>query len=117
MVFFTLLLVSGNSMALSVRERFSELGVLKTLGFTDSHVLGLVLGESYLMTLLGGGAGLALAVAITRSLELPMLPTLYLAPAGIWLGVALLVVMGFVAGAIPAFQARRLAIVDALRRT
>ncbi len=116
-VFFTLLLVAGNTMALSVRERFSELGVLKTLGFTDTHVLGMVLGESYLVTILGGGAGLALAIAVTRSLNLPMLPSLYLPPAGIWLGVALLLVMGFAAGAIPAFQAQRLAIVDALRRT
>ncbi len=115
-VFFTLLLVAGNTMALSVRERFNEIGVLKTLGFTDSGVLGLVLGESYLVTLLGGGAGLALAVAITRSLELPMLPSLFLPPAGVWLGVALLFAMGFLAGAVPAFQARRLTIVDALRR-
>ena len=80
-------------------------------------VLGLVLGESYLVTLLGGGAGLALAVAITRSLDLAMLPSLYLPPSGIWLGVALLLVMGFVAGAIPRSQAQRLTIVDALRRT
>ena len=103
-------------MALSVRERFNELGVLKTLGFTDNHVLGMVLGESYMVTLLGGGAGLALAVAVTRSLELPMLPSLYLPPEGIWLGIGLLLLMGFVAGALPAFQAQRLTIVDALRR-
>ena len=118
-VFFTLLLVTGNSMALSVRERISELGVLKTLGFTDSHVLGMVLGESYLVTLLGGGAGLALITWLTRATNLggSMLPTLYLPWHGVWLGVALLLAMGFVAGALPAFQARRLTIVDALRRT
>ncbi len=115
-VFFTLLLVAGNTMALSVRERFNELGVLKTLGFTDSSVLGLVLGESYLVTLLGGGAGLAVAVAIVQTQDLAMLPSLHLPPSGIWLGIALLLVMGFVAGAIPAFQAKRLTIVDALRR-
>ncbi len=118
-VFFTLLLVAGNSMALSVRERIGELGVLKTLGFTDSHVLGMVLGESYVVTLLGGGAGLALITLMTHTLDLggSMLPTLHLPWAGVGLGVALLLVMGFVAGAIPAFQAQRLTIVDALRRT
>ncbi len=117
-VFFTLLLVSGNSMALSVRERFNELGVLKTLGFTDNHVLGMVLGESYLVTLAGGGAGLALITWLTRSFDLggSMLPTLYLPWPGVLIGVGLLLAMGFVAGAIPAFQAQRLTIVDALRR-
>ncbi len=118
-VFFTLLLVAGNTMALSVRERFNELGVLKTLGFTDTGVLGLVLGESYLVTLLGGGTGLALITWLTRAFDLggSMLPTLYLPSGGVLLGMAMLVLMGFVAGAIPAFQARRLTIVDALRRT
>ena len=116
-VFFTLLLVAGNTMALSVRERLSELGVLKTLGFTDSQVMGMVLGESYLLTLLGGGAGLALATVVTRSLDFSILPNLYLPSSGVWAGVVLLLVMGFVAGAIPAFQAQRLTIVDALRRT
>ncbi len=118
-VFFTLLLVCGNSMALSVRERTGELGVLKTLGFTDSHVLAMVLGESYLVTLLGGGSGLALVTWATRSFDLggAMLPTLYLPWIGVGIGVALLVAMGFVAGALPAFQAQRLTIVDALRRT
>jgi putative ABC transport system permease protein len=115
-VFFTLLLVSGNSMALSVRERTGELGVLKTLGFTDSHVLGMVLGESYMITLLGGGAGLALAAVLASNFNNPMLPTLYLPATGILIGVGLMLMMGFVAGAIPAFQAQRLTIVDALRR-
>ena len=119
MVFFTLLLVSGNTMALSVRERLSELGVLKTLGFTDSQVMGMVLGESYMVTLLGGGTGLALVTWATRSFELggSMLPTLYLPWNGVLLGVVCLALMGFFAGAIPAFQAQRLTIVEALRRT
>ncbi|MCP3959467.1 MAG: ABC transporter permease [bacterium] len=118
-VFFTLLLVSGNTMALSVRERINELGVLKTLGFTDSHVLGMVLGESYLVTLLGGGAGLALVTLLTRAFDLggSILPTLYLPWTGVWVGLALLAAMGFISGAIPALQAQRLTIVDALRRT
>ncbi len=118
-VFFTLLLVAGNSMALSVRERIGELGVLKTLGFTDSHVLAMVLGESYLITLLGGGTGLALITWLTRAFDLggAMLPTLHLPWTGVLIGVTLLAAMGFVSGAIPAFQAQRLTIVDALRRT
>lgn len=118
-VFFTLLLVSGNTMALSVRERLGELGVLKTLGFTDGQVMGMVLGESYLVTLLGGGTGLALVTWATRSFELggSMLPTLYLPWNGVLLGVLCLALMGFIAGALPAYQARRLSIVDALRRS
>ncbi len=116
-VFFTLLLVAGNSMALSVRERMGELGVLKTLGFTDSQVLGMVLGESYMVTLIGGGGGLALAIVLTRFFEHPMLPTLYLPWTGVLLGLGCIVLMGFVVGALPAFQAQRLTIVEALRRT
>ncbi len=118
-VFFTLLLVAGNTMALSVRERFNELGVLKTLGFADSQVLAMVLGESYLVTLLGGGTGLALVTWLTRRFDLggSMLPTLHLPWAGVGIGVALLAAMGFICGALPAFQAGRLTIVDALRRT
>lgn len=117
-VFFTLLLVAGNTMALSVRERLSELGVLKTLGFSDSQVMGLVLGESYVITLAGGGTGLALITWLTRTFELggSMLPTLYLPWNGVWLGLLLLLATGLLAGLLPALQAQRLTIVDALRR-
>ncbi len=118
-VFFTLLLVSGNTMALSVRERINELGVLKTLGFTHSQVMGMVLGESYLVTLLGGGSGLAMITWLTRSFDLggAMLPTLYLPWSGVWLGIVVMLLMGGIAGVIPAYQAQRLSIVDALRRS
>ncbi len=117
-VFFTLLLVAGNTMAQSVRERISELGVLKTLGFTDSQVMGLVLGESYVLTLLGGGTGLLFVTWLTHTFDLGggMLPIFYVPLPGALLGVALLLVMGFVAGALPAVKALRLEIVDALRR-
>ncbi|MCP4664142.1 MAG: ABC transporter permease, partial [bacterium] len=118
-VFFTLLLVTGNTMAQSVRERINELGVLKTLGFTDRQVMGLVLGESYLLTLLGGVSGLGLMVWITRTFDLggSLLPTVYLPWSGVIAGGVVLVAMGFVAGAMPAFQALRLNIVDAMRRS
>ncbi|MEM1203800.1 MAG: ABC transporter permease [Acidobacteriota bacterium] len=117
-VFFTLLLVAGNTMAQTVRERTAELGVMKTLGFTDVQVMGLVLGESFLIALLGGGAGLALVswAVNTGDIGGALFPTLYLPTQGVLLGVALLLFMGFAAGAIPAWQALRLSIVDALRR-
>lgn len=125
-VFFTLLLVAGNTMAQSVRERTSELGVLKTLGFSDRQVMGMVLGESYLLTLLGGGVGLA-AIAFFVSNTDRMgslgnmietsLPTFYMPRDGLVVGILLLVFVGFAAGALPALRALRLNIVDALRRT
>lgn len=116
-VFFTLLLVAGNTMAQSVRERTGELGVLKTLGFTDSQVMGMVLGESFLLALLGGGIGLGLVTWLTWSFDLggAVLPTLYLPPKSIALGVFLIAAMGFFAGVLPAMRALRLEIVDALR--
>ena len=118
-VFFTLLLVSGNTVAQSVRERTNEIGVLKTLGFTDRQVMGMVLGESFLITFLGGGAGLGLVVFATRAFDLSSvaLPTLYLPWKDVWIGVALLFVMAFLAGALPAVKALQLTIVDALRRS
>lgn len=117
-VFFTLLLVAGNTMAQSVRERTGEIGVLKTLGFTHGQAMALVLGESYLLTFLGGGTGLALVAFVTNRFDIggAILPTLYLPTDGIVLGVVLLLVMGFATGAIPAWQALRLSIVDALRK-
>jgi putative ABC transport system permease protein len=118
-VFFTLLLVAGNTMAQAVRERTNELGVLKTLGFTDVSVLGLVLAESLLIALAGGIPGLLIARAVVDGLKLGVafIPELYIRADALALGVLLIVALGFVTGAIPAFQAMRLSIVDALRRT
>jgi putative ABC transport system permease protein len=118
-VFFTLLLVAGNTMAQAVRERTNELGVLKTLGFTDVKVLGLVLGESLLIALAGGLPGLFLARGVATGFDLPVgfMPELYIQPQAMVLGVGLVVALGLVTGAIPAIQAMRLSIVDALRRT
>ena len=118
-VFFTLLLVAGNTMAQAVRERTGELGVLKTLGFTDGRVLLLVLGESLLIALAGGIPGLLLARVMVAGLDLGLafIPELYIRGEAIAVGVLLVVALGFVTGAIPAWQAMRLSIVDALRRT
>jgi len=118
-VFFTLLLVAGNTMAQSVRERIGELAVLKTLGFGDRKVMGLVLAESTLMAVLGGALGLAGAWVVSRGIEGAVsgfLPVFYVPPEAIWIGVLLIVALGLVTGAVPAWQALRLRIVDALGR-
>lgn len=117
-VLFTLLLVTGNTMAMTVRERVPELGVLKTLGFTDATVLVLVLVESLLIACVGGALGLALAKLFTLGGDPTggMLPTFYLAPSEMLLGFAIAVTVGLIAGSVPALTAMRLRIVDALRR-
>jgi putative ABC transport system permease protein len=117
-VFFTLLLVTGNTMAMSVRERTGELAVLKTVGFTDGFVLVLVLIESVLVAAVGGGLGIALAKLVTLGGDPThgMLPGFYLAPLGVVAGFVLALVVGFLAGLIPAWSAMRLQVVDALRR-
>jgi putative ABC transport system permease protein len=117
-VFFTILLVAGNTMAYAVRERTNELAVLKAVGFTDSGVLGLVLGESLVLTALGGGAGLGLAWLLVSAGDPTggSLPVFYIPPRDLTTGFILIIVMALVAGIMPALQARRLRIADALRR-
>jgi len=118
-VFFTMLLVTANTMAQSVRERTNEIGVLKTLGFTNGGVLGLVLAEAVLITVIGGVLGLAGAWWLGVQFE-PVfrqyLPGFRVPPDAIALGAAFMVGLGLVAGAVPAAQAMRLRIVEALRR-
>ncbi|HNP36130.1 MAG TPA: FtsX-like permease family protein [Woeseiaceae bacterium] len=116
-VFFTLLLVAGNTMAQSVRERISELAVLKTLGFEDRSVLGIVLSESILIMLIGGLLGIGLGKLIIGIVAPSMgafLPGLYLRPESIMLAIGIMFVAGIAAGIFPAFKAMRLSIVDAL---
>ena len=116
-VFFTLLLLTGNTMAQAVRERIPELAVLKTLGFTNGTVLVLVLVESVLLIVLGGVLGMGLAsvmipVVSGASNGMIALPTI---PAQTWaLGLSLMVAIGLIVGALPATRAMRLKIVDAL---
>ena len=115
-VFFTLLLLTGNTMAQAVRERIPELATLKTLGFQDRTVLTLVMVEAILLVGLGGAIGMGLAALIlpvlapqTRGLLPPHVPT------ATWLvGIALIIVIGIVVGLLPALRAKRLKIVDAL---
>jgi len=117
-VFFTILLVAGNTMAQSVRERTNELGVLKALGFTNLMVLVLVLAESCCIAMLGGFAGLATAwLIIASGNPIPsLLPVFYLPTTSLVQGALLAVALGVVAGLLPAWQAMRLRIADALRR-
>ncbi|HZS26623.1 MAG TPA: FtsX-like permease family protein [Candidatus Angelobacter sp.] len=120
-VFFTLLLVTGNTMAIAVRERTSELAVLKAVGYSDRFVLFLVLSEAALIAIVGGVFGLALAKGFTL---LPanvnpvrtFLPLLYLSGEVFAIGIAAALSVGLISGFFPALGAMRLRVVDALRR-
>jgi putative ABC transport system permease protein len=117
-VLFTMLLVAANTMAQSVRERTSEVGVLKTLGFSNGSILALVLGESVLIALIGGAAGLGAAWLIVQQGDPTggMLPIFVLPLRDVAVGAGLVVLLGLVAGAFPAATAMNLKITDALRR-
>lgn len=117
-VFFTLLLVTGSTMSQSVRERIGEIGVLKAIGFTNGRVLALVLAESCLLALLGGGLGLGLAWLGTARGDPTggLLPMFYFRTADLLLGVGLTLLLGLITGLFPALQAMRLRVADALRR-
>ena len=117
-VFFTLLLVTGNTMAIAVRERSGELAVLKTVGFSDRRVLRLILAEAVLIAGQGGLVGLALARLVIPALSraLPMLGVLYVSPATFAAGFGWRSPSGRRPGLLPAIAAMRLRVVDALRR-
>jgi len=117
-VLFSMLNVIATVMSESVRERTSEVGVLKTLGFSGGMVLTLVLAESVFIALFGGGLGLAAAWVIVQGGDPTggMLPIFVLPPRDLVLGVALMVVLGIGAGLLPALSAMNLKITDALRR-
>jgi putative ABC transport system permease protein len=115
-VFFTLLLVTGNTMAIAVRERTGELAVLKAIGFSDRFVLGLVLAESLLIAAIGGALGLWLAHAVTQQDITSGLILLYLPPVALAGGAAFAIGTGMLAGLLPAIGAMRLNVASALRR-
>jgi putative ABC transport system permease protein len=116
-VFFTILILTGNTMAQAIRERVPELAILKTLGFTDGIVTALVLGEALLLLVLGGGVGMAVAVGV-----MPMLngatggrfPPLFVAGQTWLLAGAIALGLALAIGLPPAWRVRRLRIVDAL---
>lgn len=115
-VFFTLLLVVGNTMAQSVRERVPQLAVLKTLGFTDNAVLGFVLAETLALCAIGGLLGLALATLAGSAVAKAAGPMLAIAVDWqVWaIGLVAIVALALAVGLLPALRARRLKIVDAL---
>jgi putative ABC transport system permease protein len=116
-VFFTLLLLSGNTMMQAVRERTSEIAVLKTVGFSSTSVLAMVLAESVLLLVLGGLIGIAIATVVIPTISAGSGGMLNLPSVGAssWvLGIVLMVAIGVLVGALPAWKAMRLNIVDAL---
>ena len=117
-VFFTLLLVTGNTMAIAVRERTRELAVLKAVGFSDAFVLALVIAETIVVAGIGGAVGLGLAKLFTLRGDPTggLLPFFYLPGSAVLSGLALALVVGLMAGILPALSASRLRVVDALRR-
>ena len=118
-VFFTLLLVTGNTMAISVRERTGELAVLKAIGFSDRKVLGFVLGESLVIAVVGGLLGLALALVavplLSRALS-GIVPVLILSPTILLTGFVAALFVGFISGFLPGLGAMQMRVVNALRR-
>ena len=117
-VFFTLLLVTGNTMAITVRERVRELAVLKAVGYSDHFVLLLVMAETMIIAAVGGGIGLGLAKLFTLRGDPTggLLPFFYLPPEAILVGSALALAVGLLAGILPALSAMRLRVVEAMRR-
>ncbi len=118
-VFFTLLLLAGNTMSQSVRERIAELAVLKTVGFRDGTVLVIVLSESILIMLIGGLLGLAIGWVLTQGIATALsafIQGITVSPQIMLTGLAFMVSAGVLAGIFPALKAMRLTIVDALAR-
>jgi putative ABC transport system permease protein len=118
-VFFTLLLVTGNTMAISVRERTAELAILKAIGFTDRSVLFFVLSEALLIALFGGLIGLALAIVavpLIASALNGLLPPLLLSYSMLAAGLGFALIVGAASGLLPGIGAMRMRVVNALRR-
>ncbi len=116
-VFFTLILLTGNTMAQAVRERIPELAILKTIGFTSGSVLGLLLAEAVLLLLLGGILGVLLAGFVAKGLQLSTgitLPPIVTSPLVWTRALVVMFVIGIIVGAMPAYRGLRLRVVDAL---
>jgi putative ABC transport system permease protein len=119
-VFFTMLLVTANAMAQSVRERVREIAVMRTLGFSNGSVVALVLVEGLALTVIGGALGLWLGDTVARSIGVSLqqyLPLMFMPPHAFVIGAALAVGLGALSCALPCAQVWRLEIVDQLRRT
>lgn len=120
-VTFTILLVSGNTVAMSVRERIREVGVLKTLGFTNDAILGMIIGEATTVALIGGALGVALAALLASGIGhihqsfVAQLHHMSLTPLSALLSLAIAALIGVVSSFVPAFNAARTNILDSLR--
>ncbi|MBV9082706.1 MAG: ABC transporter permease [Acidobacteriaceae bacterium] len=120
-VTFTILLVAGNTMAMSVRERIKEVGILKTLGFTNGSILGMIIGEALTIALIGGVIGLVLAIGLATGIGrihqsyVGQLHHMTLTPLTALLCVAVAAFIGFVSSFVPALNAARTNIIDSLR--
>jgi putative ABC transport system permease protein len=118
-VVFAILLVSGNTMAMSIRERIREVAVLKTLGFTRNRVLTLFVGEAVAVSLVGGAVGVFLASGMIRGMaQSPMggmFRTAYVTPATAAVALSVAVLVGFVSAFLPAYRASNLNIAEGLR--
>ena len=120
-VTFTILLVSGNTMAMSVRERIKEVGILKTLGFNNDAILGIIIGEAITISLLGGVIGLALAAILSVGVgkaagdTLPQLHDMNVTPVTGLIGIGVAAFIGLISSFVPAWNAARTNILDSLR--
>jgi putative ABC transport system permease protein len=118
-VFLTILLIAANTMRQSVRERTAELGTLKAMGFSDRRIITLVLAESCFLAGLSGGLGLGIACLLISAGDPTRggLPAFQFLTLDLLKGVGLVVVLGAVTGIVPAMQAMRIQVAEALRRT
>jgi putative ABC transport system permease protein len=115
-VVFTILVISANTMVMAVRERTSEIGVMKTLGFSDGAVFVMIVTEAAIITTGGGLAGALLAKFGLQGRPLAFIPSMVISWSTVVVAIGIAVGLGAVSGFIPAWQASRLRIVDALRR-
>lgn len=118
-VFLTILLIAANTMTQSVRERTAELGVLKAMGFSDRRIMAVVLAESCFLAGLGGGIGLGTAWLVISAGDPTRggLPLFHFPALDLLRGAALVAVLGAVTGILPAMQAMRIQVAEALRRS
>jgi len=119
-VTFTILLVSGNTMAMSVRERIREVGILKTLGYTPAAILTIILGEAAVISAIGGAIGVAMAQGMTALVRqgpafIQGMKTLSITPEVGLLCLAIAVSIGLISSVVPAWGASRTPILDALK--
>src|SRR5258706_5025120 len=112
-VVFAILLVAANTMMMSFRERTTEFGVLKTLGYADGAVFAIVLAEAAVITLGGGLVGALLAKFLVQRMNIMILPPMRVDWPTVWWGIGIAVLLGAVSGILPAWQAMKLRIVDA----